>query len=60
MRAKYERWRSSGLMIPFTDFVNLGTHAQVRTYCIFLPFSYLSLDCTLAIPAYSNDVDKSQ
>ncbi|GAA5797365.1 hypothetical protein EDC94DRAFT_599630 [Helicostylum pulchrum] len=27
-RAKYERWRKSQLMIPFSDFINLGTHAQ--------------------------------
>ncbi|KAG2210884.1 hypothetical protein INT47_000038 [Mucor saturninus] len=28
LRAKYDRWRNSSLLIPFSDFVQLGTHAQ--------------------------------
>ncbi|KAI9487738.1 MAG: DnaJ domain-containing protein [Benjaminiella poitrasii] len=27
-RALYERWKSSKLIIPFSDFIQLGTHAQ--------------------------------
>jgi DnaJ-class molecular chaperone len=31
-RALYERWKSSSLIIPFSDFANLGTHAQVSLF----------------------------
>ncbi|KAI7908338.1 DnaJ domain-containing protein [Cokeromyces recurvatus] len=34
-RALYERWKSSNLIIPFSDFMNLGTHAQVYYICIY-------------------------
>lgn len=63
LRAKYDRWRNSNLIIPFADFVRLGTHAQVRLSDIvqvFATFTYYSIDCTLAIFAYSNDIDGSK
>ena len=28
-RAMYERWKSSSLVIPFSEFAQIGTHAQV-------------------------------
>lgn len=28
-RAKYDRWRQSGLCIPFEDYIQLSGHAQV-------------------------------
>lgn len=31
-RALYERWRASSLIIPFSEFAKIGTHAQV---CLF-------------------------
>ncbi|CAO3699087.1 unnamed protein product [Rhizopus stolonifer] len=27
-KAQYDRWKTSGIIIPFSDFVQLGTHAQ--------------------------------
>lgn len=35
-RATYERWRSSNLIIPFSDFAQLGAHAQVIRSCAIL------------------------
>lgn len=35
-RAMYERWRSSNLIISFSDFAQLGTHAQVSIYMFIL------------------------
>ncbi|KAI9282790.1 DnaJ domain-containing protein [Sporodiniella umbellata] len=29
-KAQYDRWKASGLIVPFSDFVQLGTHAQVH------------------------------
>jgi hypothetical protein len=25
----YDKWKASGLMIPFSDYAQLGTHSQV-------------------------------
>ena len=29
-RAMYERWRTSSLVIPFSEFAQIGSQAQVR------------------------------
>ena len=33
-RAMYERWKSSSLIIPFSEFAQIGTHAQVSEICL--------------------------
>ncbi|CAO3624537.1 unnamed protein product [Mucor fragilis] len=35
-RALYERWKSSNLIIPFSEFAQIGTHAQVRSLLIHI------------------------
>lgn len=29
-RAQYDRWKASGIIIPFSDFIQLGAHTQVK------------------------------
>jgi curved DNA-binding protein CbpA len=54
-RAKYDRWRQSGLCIPFEDYIQLSGHAQVKRQkhitkkCrLTIQFLYIIVDNPLA------------